>query len=253
VIQFPRLEENLIGFRNKKMKEDCPGQERDHSALMAVQVAREEQERLLPLSGLNILIHPLFVTHSPGCLSGYKKARTMVAQEAIKRFSPKCQSELTLIMPNLHYTKFFPQRKMMRFSKRQDPDFLGWEDIYRGMKRESGFSHNIRLVRDNIDAGMTRGLLARIEKFGFRLDPETLITFGGEWLDCCVWAAAVEVVKGILPPLVRVDKQSSVLSSCCLRGFDDYYFDDTIAPPTGYNLTRDDCYYYLIRDQQEPA
>lgn len=158
-----------------------------------------------PLTRLNILVHPLFLTKQPD--DTYHLATDFAYKNAVKRFVPQNESEFCLVMPlirrnetpleNLDRTRLFENKT--------------WIDLYKKLKSHSSLPENVRITNNVMETGIQQ-LIDRLKKFGKTFNETTVLTLGGEYTDACVLSVAKNMLGISYVEKLRIDKKVSVTS-----------------------------------------
>ena len=125
------------------------------------------------------------------------------------------------------------------------PETKAWTDLYRKVREESIHHKNVILFPDMAYKPTEPEMLVnKVEKRGFALDENTVVTLGGEYLDVCVNKVARQILT--LPEInrVRIDKNASVNTDYSgqktpmTEKFKKNYDDN-------FSLTEDENYIYI--------
>lgn len=183
-----------------------------------------EKNKLMPISTLRVLVHPLYIapTKKVESWEAYYEQRTAMNKYIEENFPSKNDNEVLLMMPNLrsNLDRWKEDIRQIRDAKAAYPDEPQWDDLYKNLKQSSSNPNAVifvdNLINEENDITTVHKLL---EKKGYVLEPNTHIILGGESMNACVRIVAHKLLKDPNITRISIDKKA-VTTSDTLMGRD---------------------------------
>lgn len=219
------IEENLESDPHKSLEELADPEESDDTNTQET-VDETEKDRttspekeLCTVNNLYLAIHPLYENNSPGVIPDRiaKQSEGLFNQMIITGVPQTDHDVFLMMVPQPDQSGALKELINSKASKKLYPFLRQWHEIYKEIIHRAGADKRKNVIMSpDIVLGWDYSnpnpdmLFQFLEKKGFSITEETIITLGGQTLQYCLQAAINHLLSSEKITHLRIDKKATV-------------------------------------------